>query len=77
MRAVLRLLRGFARQQRAVSNRPRVVVVNGTPSLALPGPDGLASLLVPESRGSAIDVLYVLRNPDKLARLADRAGDPF
>lgn len=71
---VLRLLLGLARQPEAASLRPLALRLNGVPALVLQADSRLESALVPAWHAQRIACLYVQRDPEKLARLAQRLG---
>ena len=45
--------------------------INGLPGFVLSGPDGLVQTMSFATQGSAIQAIYIVRNPDKLAHIVE------
>jgi RNA polymerase sigma-70 factor, ECF subfamily len=74
---VSRFLIGVASRVRDEIKEARLATINGLPGLLLLGEDGLDSTWVLEPRGEKIAAVYVSRNPDKLAAVAEATGLPI
>jgi RNA polymerase sigma-70 factor, ECF subfamily len=74
---VSRFLIGVASKVRDEIKEVRSATINGLPGLLLLGEGGLDGTWVLEPRGEKIAAIYVSRNPDKLAAVAEATGLPI
>jgi RNA polymerase sigma-70 factor, ECF subfamily len=57
----------------AVAGEVRVVRINGAPGLIVPAPDGPQTVTFDTDASGRISAIFIVRNPDKLARIPYRA----
>ena len=60
----------------AVSGEVRLARINGYPGLIVPAPDGPQTVTFEPDGAGRIAAIFIMRNPDKLARLSPERGLP-
>jgi RNA polymerase sigma-70 factor, ECF subfamily len=73
---VARFLDGITRKG-AAGGQPRPAVVNGLPGMVVLFPDGIDGVIAFELRDEKIAQIYIARNPEKLAAVAEVMGLPI
>jgi RNA polymerase sigma-70 factor (ECF subfamily) len=71
--AITNFFAGLARLHPGAIAGARVTTINGMPGLIVTFTDGSLQTMALEIDGEAIAAIYVVRNPDKLAHVAERA----